>query len=728
MTNNKNKDDEKIISTTCASHCGGVCVLRAHVKNGRITRIETDNGEEPQLRACLRGRAYRQRVYHPERLQYPVLRTGDRGEGKFKRISWDEACGIVAEKLKYISGKYGAASTVFVQGAGDQNQIHNCRHFHKLLCRNGGYTSLWGVWSFEGAMSAAQVTYGDMFPSNARDDLLNSKLIILWGTNPANTYCGTNTPWYLAQAKEKGTRIIVVDPRYTDTAAVFSDEWIPVKPGTDAAVLIAMAYVLIKEKLYDDSFIKKYTTGFDKFSEYVLGIEDGIEKTPQWAERISGVPTEKIVKLAREYADSRPAALLAGIAPGRSAYGEQFHRAAITLSAMTGNVGIHGGDASASSWTSIAWYPYKMRFMMGRPEDGVNPLEEGLIDGFTQDFVSTRIHYARLADCILRGKSGGYPVDPRLLFIVNHNYLQQTPNINKIVKALKRVEFIAIIEQFMTATAKYADVILPSTTFMERNDIDYGTGIPFYGCVNKVIEPWGEAKNHLDIARELAKHMGMDKFGSEPDDVLVKAETVDTEITDYEKFRSKGLYKIPVKEPHVVFKEQIEKPDMHPFNTPSGKIEIFSENYAANNDNFTPPIAKYIETWEGPFDPLHKKYPLQMISTHFKRRTHGQFDNLPWLRELADQAVLINTEDAVRRNIRNGDMVKVYNDRGAISIIARVTERIMPGVVDIPQGAWYNPDENGVDSGGNPNVLIDDRPSPVGAYPYNTCLVEIVKL
>ncbi len=194
---------------------------------------------------------------------------------------------------------------------------------------------------------------------STHDDLLNSRLIIMWGWNPADTITGTNTTWILARAKEKGIKIVSVDPRYTNSAAVFASEWIPIIPGTDAALLIAMAYVIIKGNLQDQAFLDTYTIGFDRFKDYVLGQEDGTPKTPLWAEVITGVPAATIENLAIEYATRKPAALMCGIAPGRTAYGEQYHRAAITLSAITGNIGIHGGSSAGNVWAlSTGGYPF----------------------------------------------------------------------------------------------------------------------------------------------------------------------------------------------------------------------------------------------------------------------------------------------------------------------------------------------------------------------------------
>ncbi len=738
--------EEKVVTTTCASHCGGTCILNVHVKNGVVTRIESDLGKEPQMRACARGRAYRQRIYAPDRLTYPLKRVGPRGRGEFKRITWDEALDTVASELKRVSTNYGSASIILSASGGDVGQLHTRRQIHKLLCLAGGYSRSWASRSFEGAVAAVSATYGTHFANSSRDDLANSRLIIMWGWNPTSTRTGTNTCWFLALARESGTRIIAVDPRLTDSAAVFAHQWIPIRPGTDAAMLISMAYVIIADNLQDQAFLDKFTLGFDNFRSYVLGKEDGIPKTPAWAEPITGVSAPTIERLAREYAKTKPAALLAGIAPGRTAYGEQYHRVAMTLAAMTGNIGISGGDAAARSWASISWYPYKMKPGLFRIDEVPNPVETaggletksgvvytspwshrlGVSGGVS--FASTWLHCDQIADCILWGTQGGYPVDPKLLYVVNSNFANQASNTNKIIKAFDKLEFIVVQEQFMTPTARFADIVLPTTTFLERNDIARGVGLPFYGYVNKVVDPVGECKNHLEICRELAKRLGINDFGDDTEDELLRKEVANTEVPDYDQFKTAGIYNLKLNEPYVALKKQIEDPANNPFPTPSGKIEIYSKQWESKKDPLLPPIPKYIETWESPNDPLARNYPLQLITTHFKRRALSQFDNTPWLRELQAQELLISTADAETRGIKNGDLVKVFNDRGKIIIRANVSERIMPGVLDLPMGAWFQPDDAGMDWGGCANVLTKDCPSPAGACSYNTCLVQVERV
>ncbi|MDP2932082.1 MAG: molybdopterin-dependent oxidoreductase [Chloroflexota bacterium] len=731
MKHKSQNSEEQIINTTCSSHCGGTCVLRLHVKGGVITRIETDSGQEPQLRACLRGRAYRQRVYAPDRLLYPLKRTGERGEGKFARISWDEALDTIAREIIRVRDTYGPASMLHIRMGADLAHRHTATRMAQVLALAGGFTETWGVASFQGGVYAETATYGTNYGCNTRDDLVNSRLIIMWGWNPTSTVTGVNTTWYLAQAKEAGARIIAVDPRFTDSAAAFAHQWLPIRPGTDGAMLLAMAYVMLSEKLQDQKFLDTYTVGFERFRDYVTGTDDGVAKTPAWAEAITGVPAAAIVNLARQYATTRPAALIAGIAPGRTAYGEQYHRIAITLAAMTGNIGVHGGDAAARAWESIppfGGYPYKLR----QGHDVSNPVNRMVPApprGAPPWYRASKVHCNEIADFIERGKAGGYLADCKLVAITNSNYVNAFPNINRIVRAFKskKVEFIFIQEQFLTATARLADIVLPTTTFLERNDIAVGAGLAFYGYAPKAIEPPGETKSQAEIASLLAARLGV-KLTEPKEEEWLRELTRDSEIPDYDRFRKQGIYRLPMSEPHVAFKKQIEDPAANPFPTPSGKIEIYSQQWADLHNPEISPVPKYIETWESRNDPLFARYPLQLITTHFKRRAGAQFENIPWLRELESQSVLINAIDAQARGINDGDTVRVFNDRGETVIRARVTERIMPGVVDIPNGAWYQPDKRGVDRAGCANVLTSDRRSPGGAYAYNTCLVQMQKL
>lgn len=734
---------DRVVMTVCNSHCGGACPLKIHVKDGLITRIEADDGEEPQYKACAKGRVYRHRAYAPDRLKFPMKRVGERGKGAFERISWDDAMDTVASEIKRIKECYGSPAVLFLGSLGDVTWLHNSALVEELLIRAGGFSGSWGSPSGEGGLFAMMTTYGIPGMGNSREDFFNSRLIILWGWNPAVAGCAGNTRLYLAKAREAGAKIITVDPRYTDSAAIFAHQWIPIRPGTDTAMLIAMAYVLITENLHDQVFLDRYTLGFENFKNYVLGQEDGIPKTPTWAEDITGVPAANIVNFAKEFATNKPTALVDGFAAGRSAHGEQFHRAAITLAAMTGNIGIPGGSAPGGCAAMGDALPplFLGQFAAMRMKGGENPVDlaapprkDAIVAnklgrlGFFMGASQSRVHRTRIADAILKGRSGGYPADYKLLYLMNINYLNQISNTNKIIQGLKMLDFIVVQEQFMTATAKFADILLPTNTFLERNDVTTGGIGPFYGYMNKAIDSVGESRSQFEIATELASRLGITDFTDKTEDEWLREIVGGCQgIPDYDTFKKQGIHKVKLPQPFVFFREQINDPIKNPFLTSSGKIEIYSQEIADLDNPMLPPIPKFIETWESRNDPLARKYPLQLITTHAKMRAHTQFDNIPMLRELDPQSVLINPVDAEVRGIKDRTLVRVFNDRGVIIIPARVSEKIMPGVVDVPQGAWYSPDEEGLDRGGCANILTKDDRSPGGAFCFNTALVQVVK-
>ena len=738
-TGQANSQDREIrtVRTTTAFDCGGRCPLRLHVREGRVLCVEGDDtaGPDEQLRACLRCRAFRRYIYHPDRLLYPMKRIGPKGKGEFERISWDEAYETIVEKLKYYIQTYGNSSIFLSTGGGYLGSLHSGgAAFARLLNQLGGYSGSYGNVSSEGPVWACLTHYGSVMVGHSRDDMLNSKLIILWGWDPARMISGTNTMYHLIKARENGARIISIDPRYTDTAVVAADEWIPIKPGTDTAVMIAMAYVMIRENLQDQAFLDKYTIGFDRFRSYVLGEEDGQPKTPAWAEAISAVPVSTIERLAREYATTRPACLMDCQGPARSAIGEQYTRCAMTLTNMTGNTGRPGGSAAGG----LMGIPVGHMFFGSNIPAGKNPVEAGgpSIRG-TLDLklrLVKRVHTNVMHDAMLKGKAGGYPFDIKFVFNVATNHLNQLGNANKAARAYEQLEFMVVNDLFMTPTARYADILLPVTSPAERNDTTrpWPSG-PYYAFINQAIEPLGECKSDLDIAADLAERMGLKDFRPLSDDeylrnFIEKNPETGKEIPDYETFKAQGVHRVKLKEPIVAFKAQIEDPENNPFPTPSGKIEIFSQRAADIGDpENVPPIPKYRRVKEDRFDPLIKKYPLQMLSPHPRTRAHSTMFKVEWLQEVEPHRAWINPVDADARGIKDGDEIHVFNDRGKIAIKAWVTKRIIPGAISVTEGAWYDPDEEGIDRGGCPNTLTLDEYSPGGAAVLKTVLVEAKK-
>ena len=748
------KSAETMIRTGCPAHnCGGRCLLKVYLEDGVITRIESDDRPndsvaDPQLRACVRGRSYRRRQYHPDRLKYPMKRVGKRGEGKFARISWDEALDTVASQLKRIKATYGNSAIYVPYGTGSYNQVNGRQTAARLINLFGGCLGYYNSYSWACISKATPYVYGTNMTGNQRQDWLNSKYIIMWGWNPAEMRDGTNSDYFLKKARQSGARVICIDPRMTLSAVSLADEWIPIRPGTDAAMMSAMAYVMITENLYDADFVEKYCVGFDKsqmpegaedaetYKDYILGVRDGIPKTPQWAEAVTGIPFRTTIRIAREYASIKPAVLYQGYGMQRRAYGEQPVRAGCVLAAITGNVGIPGGWASGTALQAPDAGPFWNVF-----PTGPNP-------------VKAKIPTFLWTEAVLRGKEMG-PEDGvtgvdkldnniKLIYGVATNALiNQHANINRSAKILQDeslVEFIAIQDHFLTPTGRFADILLPACTQFETYGLEDGWK---YGdeviLMPQVVEPPFETKSDYQICRGIARRLGLEKEFTEGRDergwiswiIDHYKNTRFPDIPDLDTFESSnmGVYSVPITKPAVAFADYRKDPKKNPLPTPSGKIEIFSKRlYDMNKPEEIPAIPKYIQEWESPFGPEAEKFPLQAMGHHYMQRVHSTHDNVDWLQEAFPQRVFMNPLDAEARGIEDGDLVKVYNDRGALKIPCRLTKRILPGVVDIPQGGWWTPDKEGVDRRGSINILTSERWTPLAfGNAQHTIMVQVEK-
>jgi len=743
------KREENFVYTSGSHNCGGRCLLKVQVRDGRIVAItnEDDQPDTPsyfQLRGCLRCRAYRDRLYHPDRLLYPLKRVGKRGEGEFEQITWTEALDYIADKTKQVMQTYGPEAIYLNYGTGNAGQVSERTWLKRLLSLYGGYLSYYGTYSSACTSIATPYTYGTSQTGNSREDWVNSKLLILLGWNPADMVWGTNTSYYLKKAKAAGAKIVVIDPIYSNTAVSLADQWIAIKPTTDSALLAAMAYVLITENLYDAAFLNQFCLGFDEqhmpegispgnsYKSYILGLSvDKTKKTPLWAEAITGIPENVIIELARVYGTTKPAALIEGYGPQRHAYGEQIARSGPVLAAMTGNIGIAGG------WASGKGNEARTHFVAAIPYE--NPCK-------------AKISVFSWPDAILHGKGMGgdfsvqgvncLSTNIKLIFNVAGNCLvNQHSDANQTSALLQDeslVECIVVNEQFMTASAKFADIILPADNMMERNDIvqswAYGDYVLY---MNQAVTTVGQCRNGYEWVSDLAMRLNLkDEFteGKSLDEWLQylvrQTAKQNPGFPDYETFKAQGIYRWHHDKPAIAFEKQIANPSQYPFPTPSGKIEIFSARlWGMNKPAEIPAIPQYIPTWEGPADPLREKYPLQCIGAHSKRRAHSTFDNVKWLEEVERQEIWINSMDAADRGIRQNDRVQVYNERGRIELPAKVTSRIMPGVVSVPQGAWWMPDAQGIDQRGSINTLTKYQPTPLAfGNPQHTNLVEIKKV
>ncbi|YCI82170.1 molybdopterin-dependent oxidoreductase [Enterobacteriaceae bacterium] len=739
---------EQIVATCSTFDCGGKCDIRAHVRDGVVTRIATlpDEAHDPAMpimRACVRGRGYRKFVYHPDRLKYPMKRVGKRGEGKFVRISWDEATTLIADNLTRITHQYGPASRyVHVGTAVSGGAFSGDKMVRRLLNLHGGYLESYHSVSMGNTAAATPYTYGTAASGSSLDTLADTRLVILWGHNPNETIFG-HTNHYFQQMKRNGTRFIVVDPRYSDTAASLADQWIPLLPSTDNALMDAMMYVIITENLHDKAFIDRYTLGFDEESmpdgvpeneslvAWLSGKKDGIAKTPEWAEAITHVPAQTIRQLAREYATTKPAALIQGWGPQRHNCGERTARGSTLLATLTGNVGVKGGWAAGYGGIG------NRKFTTG-PEMPDNPVKEKIS---VMNWVQAADDPAQVTP--ENGLTGGetLPSGIRLLFSLAGNYLaNQNPDLHQAVKVLEddtKIEFIVVSDLYMTPSAKYADLLLPETSFMERWNIGetWGTG-NYVMLSEKLVEPAFERRSDYDWLCDVADKLGLKQAfsagRSEQQWIAhiweqTRQAMPQENMPDFATLRVQRhhLFK---SEPYVAFEANIRDPQNHPFATPSGKIEIFSKRLYDMHHPEIPALSHYVPAHEGPQDPLSERYPLQLITWKGKNRANStQYAN-PWLQEVQTQKLWINPLDAQPRGLTSGDTVRIHNDRGLCQVEVEVTPRIIPGVVAMQAGAWWQPDAQGIDRGGCANVLSSARITALAkGNSHQTMLVEVTK-
>ncbi|MDT3616934.1 dimethylsulfoxide reductase subunit A [Cronobacter sakazakii] len=760
--------DERVVWSACTVNCGSRCPLRMHVVNGEIRYVETDNtGSDDynglhQVRACLRGRSMRRRVYNPDRLKYPMKRVGKRGEGKFVRISWDEALDTIAQGMKRIISEYGNEAIYLNYGTGTlggtltRSWPPGKTLLARLMNCCGGYLNHYGDYSSAQIAAGLSYTYGGWADGNSPSDIENSKLVVLFGNNPGETrMSGGGVTYYLEQARAKSqARMIVIDPRYTDTAAGREDEWIPIRPGTDAALASAIAWVLIAENYVDQPFLDNYCVGYDEktlppgapanghYKAYILGDgPDGTAKTPAWAAPITGIPEARIIKLAREIGEAKPAFIAQGWGPQRHSNGELACRAIAMLPILTGNVGIHGGNSGAREGS------FSLPFE--RMPTLQNPVETSISMFTWTDAIERGPSMTATADGV-RGKE---KLDVPIKMIWNYagncliNQHSQINRTHEILQDDKKCELIVVIDCHMTASARYADILLPDCTASEQMDfaLDASCGnIAYVIFADQAIAPRFECRTIYDITSALAVRMGVgDTFteGRTQEGWLrhlyAQSQRAIPELPDFDTFRKQGIFKL--RDPqghHVAYQAFRENPAANPLDTPSGKIEIYSSaladiaaHWQLPEGDVIHPLPVYSPGFEQVSDPLRAQYPLQLTGFHYKSRTHSTYGNVDVLQAACRQQVWINPQDARARGINDGDLVRVWNARGEARIEAKVTPRIMPGVVALGEGAWYQPDAEGVDHAGSINVLTTQRPSPLAkGNPSHSNLVQLARV
>lgn len=759
--------EERIIHTTGRNNCGSRCIIHAHVCDDKITKITTDSKERPDgqvpLCACVKGFQYHKTFLGEDRLRYPMKRIGKRGEGKFERISWKEAVDTIVSEWIRIRDQYGPGSRYVNYATGVDGVFRGNTLAKRLLAMDGGYLDYYNSYSTGCIAPATRLMYGTSDTGHDPADWLNSNLIILWSHNPAETKFDGSTMYYLKKAKEKGIRIVVVDPRENDTVRALHAEWIPIFPTTDAAMMDAMAYVIYSNGLQDQEFLDRCCIGFDgdhmpegidpkeSYVSYLMGEKDQIVKTPEWAEKITGVPAETIRQLAIDFAMAKPSALIQGYGAQRHSYGEQSARGGITLACMTGNVGISGGWASGHAEFSRHHFPAL--------HSGKNPYDR-MIPVYAWTEAIERGTEMSVKDGVKGcGETPYDHLDSNIKMILNlggNCLINQHGDINRTKEILEddsKCEFIVVSDLFMTSSAKFADILLPGISLLESENITvpwkYGD---FIGYNNIVVEPLYEGRFEYDWLREVADKLGYGEEFSQGrttrqwlEYLYEEARENEPELPPFETLKKEGIYYFKDKDPAITFARERKDPDKHPFPTESGKIEIFSKKvYETEYHSTFPAIPGYVPSFDldsevgrkSKNDEKEKEvqiektsdYPLFLIGWHTKRRCHSIHDNNKEMHKIDPQKVWMNPTDAQERGIKDGDMVDIWNDRGRVRIPVFVTERVMKGVTALSQGAWYQPDEDGVDLGGCINTLTSlDRTPYAQGNPQHTIWVEIEK-
>lgn len=782
---------ERIVYSTCQCNCGSNshCVFKFHLKNGVISTVEPDDryntgiGREDavlseqdllknrlQRRPCVKGLTFYKYLYKSDRIIYPLKRaTGTkRGEGKYIRISWDEALDIIAAKMKECRGKYGPYSMIvpFGYSPGSIGMV-------RLFSLWGAGVDSWGWSSFDAIRLMSNVMAGatgwqmaKYLSSSASDMLANSKMIVLWGFDPTKGSCGPahQFAWFIKLARERGKPVIIIDPRYTLAAARLADQWIPIKPGTDTAMFLAMAYTIFKEGLWNKDFVSKYVEpiGFEKWNSYVVGEDDGIAKTPEWAEEKCAVPAETIRELAKMVAINKPAWLWCHWGVSRKSRGEQTAKAFAALQAMLGYWGTPGAGPPFSPgpkrdipiqipWGQPGDYSVPHMYRGHSWADAVLLLDKVKAGELNEQEYMKRVGWRTdpvlLKDfnphMVIMG-NGRKPHDPDFLDTV-------TDSANNQIKALERMDFIIARHSTLTPTVKYADIILPARDWMfEEKHITvsaYG-GFESINYCPGVVEPAGEVKPALWVHLQLAKRLGVDpkkyfKYYTSDENldkdweryqqdcyhnIVSYYRKCNVEVPSWEDFTQGKFINCDEldEKPFTGFDEQLK--EGKPFKTESGKIEIYSSYIADENNKamgeHRDPFGRVYENLPGDWgdltpavvyktavrsmnDPLVKKYPLMLLTPPSRYRIHYVFWNHHWLRNhVYRHRVWINPADARNRGIKDSNLIRIYNDRGSVVLPAYITSRVMPGIAVIHHGAWYQADASDTDFGGAPSTLL----------------------
>lgn len=702
----------ELVPTFCGKDCGGgACPLLARVEDGMVTQM-LHNPAGKDLKPCPRGYALHRAHYAPDRLLRPLLADGPRGSGKFREAGWDEALGIVTRRLGDIRSRHGPASVIGLGSAGSTGVLHSSEGLlARFMNTLGGATTLSSNYSNGAARFSLPYLFGGAASQSGWDaaTVRHSKLVVLWGANILEARLGTELGTSIAAAARAGVPVIVIDPRRTRTATALGARWIPILPGTDAAMMLAVLHVLFRDGLVDMARASRLAIGLDDIERYVSGSADGIARSPEWAQTRCGVPAAVIESFAHDFDTSSPAMLVPGYSIQRVIDGEETFRLTVALQVATGNFGLPGGSSGS------------INNRLPSPRIGSLPDKD--------PGTSVSIPVLRWPDAILGGRAGGYPSDIRAAWVAGFNAVNQGGDSRKSVEAMRALEFSVCSDMFMTPTARLCDVVLPVASPLEKEDI----GLPWHGNYllykQAALAPRGQVRTDYDIFADAAARMGCGEAftGGRTASQWIDHCLAESEIANIEAFKRTGVYFGADRE-RVGLSDFAADQEAHPLPTPSGLIELRSERWA--RDTGRPAIPVWIDKGSNP------DLPFLLVTPKTVHRTNSQEGGgelwtsaTPGAAKRPDAGTLtVAAPDAARLCILDGDRLIVSNARGAVLVTALVSDDIAPGVVSMHEGVWLDIGTDGLDHAGSANMLTStDGSGPATAPVMHGVAVAVRK-
>ena len=669
---------DRVVRTCCPHNCYDTCGELVYIKDEKVIKIEGDPKHPiTQGHLCLKGNANVQKINSPDRVKYPLLRVGERGEGKFKRITWDEAMDWMVDKIQTIQRTYGNEAIMEYCYSG--NREHLAKAVSSRLWNLMGASKLVGSFCLLSGAAGSFYSVGSQYTMDPQIWSEHCDTIFLVGRN-----CSATNPHiypFLYRAKERGAKLIVVDPYATGVASK-ADLHLRPRPGTDGAMALGMIHWILKNGLEDREFIEKYTVGIEELRKLVE------EWTPAYTEQVTTIPQEQLIQAAELLATTN-AHFETGYGQQRYTNGHQVQRALACLAAVCGSFGKAEANydcISGMGFPNITGFAHWSN--VTTPEGAEIP-KTRLVNIAA---VATAIHEAK---------------NPPIKGVISYRggLISQQPDVDYTIEAVKSLDMFVTIEQFMTDDTDYADLVLPACHYLEQ----YGLHPSYWHNYNQILvpvcQPPYECVPDIEIFEELGRRLGYEQYFPRERNGLDYVRMLIGEECDVDAAVSPNG---PVRNPEK-WCPTIPYQDGR-FDTPSGKVELYSAQMAERGQKFPGefcPVPKFFEPAESTYatPELAKKYPLTVISQHPAFRTHSQYYNLPWIKEMEGPAkVFLSRQDAQDRGIRDGDLVRIFNDRGELrNIIAKVGIRERPGVVELSSGMW-------VKLGGSVNKLT-------GVYP-----------